>query len=95
MKVCADGSLHLLLYLASSEFREVQSAATRALANLTQSIDCEPALRAPRAPSTLLPRPRPSPSTLALDPRFRPTLTLPLTPIVTLTLIPIVTLTLI
>jgi len=57
MQVCADGSLHLLLYLASSEFREVQSAATRALANLTQSIDCEPALRAPRAPSTLLPRP--------------------------------------
>ena len=54
MKVCADGSLHLLLYLASSEFREVQSAATRALANLTQSIDCEPALRAPRAPSSLL-----------------------------------------
>jgi len=91
MQVCADGSLHLLLYLASSEFREVQSAATRALANLTQSIDCEPALRAPRAPSTLLPRPRPSPSTLALA----LTITLPLTPIVTLTLIPIVTLTLI
>ena len=90
MKVCADGSLHLLLYLASSEFREVQSAATRALANLTQSIDCEPALRASRAPSTPSLDPLPRPSTLALA----LTLPLPLTPTVTLTLIPIVTLTL-
>ena len=53
IQVCNDNILQLLLYLSASEFREVQAAATRAIANLTQSIDCEPAIRASRATDQL------------------------------------------
>ena len=45
--------MQLLLYLALSQFREVQAAATRAIANLTQNIDNEPAIRAARADDIL------------------------------------------
>ena len=45
--------VQLLLYLALSQFREVQAAATRAIANLTQNIDNERAIRAARATEQL------------------------------------------
>ena len=53
LRVCDDGVVQLLLYLALSQFREVQAAATRAIANLTQNIDNEPAIRATRADEIL------------------------------------------
>ena len=53
IQVCNDNVLQLLLYLSASEYREVQASATRALANLTQSVDCEPAIRKARAQARL------------------------------------------
>ena len=49
LRVAADDVLQLLLYLCMSESAEVQSAATRAVANLTQNIDNEPLLREARS----------------------------------------------
>ena len=48
LRVCSDGVVQLLLYLCSSTHQEVRAAAARAVANLTQNIDNEPALRAAR-----------------------------------------------
>lgn len=48
LRVCSDGVVQLLLYLCSSTHHEVRAAAARAVANLTQNIDNEPALRAAR-----------------------------------------------
>ena len=53
LSVCRDGALHLLLYLCASEVQLVQAAATRAIANLTQAIDNEPAIREARAAEQL------------------------------------------
>ena len=53
LRVCADEVVQLLLYLCASEHREVQSAAARAVANLTQNIDNEPHLRQARCHDVL------------------------------------------
>ena len=53
LRVCADGVTQLLVYLCASQHEEVRAAAARAIANLTQNIDNEPALRAARCQDAL------------------------------------------
>lgn len=53
MRVCADGVVQLLVYLCASQHEDVRAAAARAIANLTQNIDNEPALREARCADAL------------------------------------------
>jgi hypothetical protein len=53
LRVAADGVVQLLLYLCASQHEDVRAAAARAVANLTQNIDNEPALREARCHDAL------------------------------------------